>query len=192
MSAAIITTIVNKRAVPWGRSTCPVRQTGLMETQRELRSGGWQKGTRYENKIWPPPSKTSIQTFFISAILCVCVCFVLLFFFDDQEHVTIGEGGNVDRQVRRAFCLWVQLFLLHDRLTQSPHHCRCCSNPSVELHFSPHLWTRSQDTWTPPKGAGRAKRGGRARPPTCLRHGFWNLYFFYLLSYLIIIAIFMS
>ena len=51
--------------------------------------------------------------------------------------VAIGEGRNEDRPVNRELYLSIQLPLHLDRSAQSPHHCRCRTDPPVNLslHF---------------------------------------------------------
>ncbi|KAK0140004.1 hypothetical protein N1851_023076 [Merluccius polli] len=58
--------------------------------------------------------------------------------------MTIGEGRNVDRLVNRELCLSAQLPLHHDGSVQSPHYCRRCTDPPVDLPLHPPL-TREQD-----------------------------------------------
>ncbi len=58
--------------------------------------------------------------------------------------MTIGEGRNKDRPVNRELCLSAQLPLHHDGSVQSPHYCRRCTDPPVDLSLHPSL-TREQD-----------------------------------------------
>lgn len=58
------------------------------------------------------PLYTSINTIFQSLII----------------DLLIDDLRNTDWSRDRELCFHCQLSVYHDRLVQSPHHCRCCTN----------------------------------------------------------------
>ena len=57
------------------------------------------------------------------------------------QFMTLGKGRNKDKPLNREPCLLSQLSIHHNKLVQTLHHWRCCTDPAVNLL----LLTRKRD-----------------------------------------------